>query len=119
MGTRLSTRSLPGSRLPLSTAALSWFLRQVRGESLTGERSRRGPDPCLQNLPPIPSSRRRPFPLQRDGQAYAARLQADGKRSNLPSVPGTTHEFFGMGAVVAKAQAAEQYAAAQVAASFR
>ena len=31
---------------------------------------------------------------------------------------GTTHEFFGMGAVVKKARAAEMYGAARVAASF-
>jgi hypothetical protein len=30
-----------------------------------------------------------------------------------------THEFFGMGAVVAKAKAAEQFGSAQLAASFK
>ena len=32
---------------------------------------------------------------------------------------GTTHEFFGLGAVVAKAQTAEQFGAARLAASFK
>ena len=58
-------------------------------------------------------------PLQSDGQAYAAKLKAAGVPVSYMLYTGTTHEFFGMGAVVDKALAAEKYGAAQLAASFK
>lgn len=51
--------------------------------------------------------------------AYAAKLKAAGNQVAYKLYPGTVHEFFGMGAVVAKALAAEQFGSARLAASFR
>jgi acetyl esterase len=60
---------------------------------------------------------RKYWPLLSDGQAYAAKLKAAGNSVVYKLYPGTTHEFFGMGAVVDQAKAAE-YGAARIAASF-
>jgi acetyl esterase len=50
-------------------------------------------------------------PLLSEGQAYAERLKKEGVSVSYKEYAGVTHEFFGMGAVVAKAKDAQQFAA--------
>ncbi len=73
----------------------------------------------LRNLPPATIIAAEEDPLQSDGRAYAAKLRASGDQVTYRLFQGTTHEFFGMGAVVAKAKAAERFGAARIAASFQ
>jgi len=58
-------------------------------------------------------------PLVSDGKDYASKLSLAGNPVAYQFYPGVTHEFFGMGAVVDKATAAEQFGGARLAASFR
>ncbi len=117
--TQSSDRFYTDSRLPLSTAALTYFYAQYAPSSLANDPGVAPIDANLANLPPATIIAAQADPLQSDGIAYAAKLQAAGNQVTYRLYTGTTHEFFGMGAVVAKAKAAEQFGAAQVAASFR
>ncbi len=118
--TQASDRFYTDSRLPLPTAALSWFFGKYAADPSQANDPGLAPIHAnLANLPPTTIIAAQADPLQSDGQAYAAKLQAAGDQVTYRLFTGTTHEFFGMGAVVAKAQAAEQFAAAQVSASFR
>jgi acetyl esterase len=58
-------------------------------------------------------------PLVSDGMDYANKLHAAGNPVAYQLYTGVTHEFFGMGAVVDKAKAAEEFGGARLAASFR
>ena len=73
----------------------------------------------LRNLPPATIIAAQLDPLASDGQAYAAKLAAAGNRVAYRLYPGTTHEFYGMGAVVDKAIAAEPFGGSRLAASFK
>jgi acetyl esterase len=57
-------------------------------------------------------------PLQSQGVAYARRLEEAGVDTTLTLYQGVTHEFFGMGAVVDKADEAVAEAATRLKASF-
>jgi acetyl esterase len=73
----------------------------------------------LHNLPPHTIINAEVDPLLDDGQLYATALKAAGNQVVHRVYKGVTHEFFGMGAVVAKARAAEQFGAESLAASFK
>jgi len=51
-------------------------------------------------------------PLRSEGKALADRLQSAGVDVDYKSYDGAAHEFFGMGAVLDDAKAAQQQAAA-------
>ncbi len=117
---QVSDQFYTDSRLPLPAAALSWFYgKYVTNPSQANDPGVAPINANLEKLPPATIIAAQADPLQSDGQAYAVKLQAAGDQVTYQLFTGTTHEFFGMGAVVAKAQAAEQFAAAQVAASFK
>ncbi len=48
-------------------------------------------------------------PLRSEGEAYAKKLKDAGVEVTVKHYDGVTHEFFGMGAVVDKAQDAVQF----------
>ena len=107
------------SQLPLNTPELNWYFGYY---ATTAEANLPGVAPIegnLSNLPPTTIIAAQLDPLESDGQAYAAALKAAGNQVTYQLYTGTTHEFFGMGAVVAKALSAEQFAGAQLAASFK
>ena len=58
-------------------------------------------------------------PLRSEGQARAKALTAAGVKVDAADYAGVTHEFFGMGAVVADAKAARQRAATNLKGAFR
>ncbi len=107
------------SQLPLSTAGLNYFFALYASPSQANDPGVAPINADLHGLPPATIIAAQDDPLQSDGQAYAAKLQAAGVPVVYQLFSGTTHEFFGMGAVVAKAKAAEQLGAARLAASFR
>ena len=89
--------------------------------------------PDLAGLPPVTVILAEIDPLRSGGGALAARLEEAGAlRAGAPGVgtaapgirtearlfPGTTHGFFGLGAAVPEAAAAEDYAAARLRAAF-
>ena len=105
--------------LPLNTPLLEWFFKYYADPSQANDPGVAPINANLRNLPPTTIIAAQIDPLQSDGQAYANKLAASGNAVVYRIYPGTTHEFFGMGAVVAKAKAAEQFGAARVAASFK
>ena len=107
------------STLPLYTALLPYFSSQYVQNPGDANSPQVAPiNANLKKLPPTTIIAAELDPLMSDGQAYAAALQAAGDTVTYQLYTGTTHEFFGMGAVVEKARNAEQFGAAQLAASF-
>ncbi len=108
------------SQLPLNLAALKYFDGlYVPDPSMANDLGVAPINNDLTNLPPATIIAAELDPLQSDGIAYAQKLKASGDQVSYKLYTGVTHEFFGMGAVVSKAKAAEQFAAAQLVASFK
>ena len=108
------------STLPLYTAELPYFDKQyVQNPSEANDPHVAPINANLKKLPPTTIIAAEEDPLRSDGEDYAAALHAAGDVVTYKLYTGTTHEFFGMGAVVAKAKAAEMFGAAQIAASFK
>lgn len=104
---------------PLSTAALTWFLRHT----IQGERDRLDPrlDLVLANLrdlPPVSVINAAIDPLRSDGDLLVERLKEAGVETTHRIFEGVTHDFFGLDAVVAKAAEAQDFAAAQLKRAF-
>ena len=72
--------------------------------------------PDLAGLPPTTIVTDQVDLLRSEGQTLAQKLQAAGVPVASRYYPGVTHEFFGMGAVVAKAKEAEAFVGSQLAA---
>ena len=107
------------SSLPLNTALLEYFFKfYVPDMSEANDPGVAPINANLKNLPPATIIAAQEDPLVSDGVAYAAKLKAAGVPVVYQLFTGTTHEFFGMGAVVAKAKAAEAFGASRIAASF-
>ncbi len=106
--------------IPLSTPDLGFFKRyylRSASEALNPLVS-----PLLANLkglPPATIINADIDPLRDNGAQYAARLKAAGVPVTRSLYQGVTHEFFGMGAAVAKARQAMQEATAALRASFK
>ena len=64
----------------------------------------------LRGLPPTTIVNAQIDPLRSDGETLATALRAAGASVEQRTFPGVTHEFFGMGKVVAAAKEAEDYA---------
>ena len=107
------------SLLPLYTPELTYFGKQLLPDmSIANDPGVAPINADLKGLPPTTIIAAELDPLVSDGQAYAAKLRAAKVPVTYKLYTGVTHEFFGMGAVVAKAKAAEAFGAAQIAASF-
>ena len=107
------------SVLPLNTTDLPWFFKYYLGNPSESSDPQVSPiNANLSKLPPATIIAAELDPLQSDGKAYAAKLAAAGNVVDYRLYSGVTHEFFGLGAFVEKAKAAEQYGAARIAASF-
>ena len=72
----------------------------------------------LDGLPPTTIILASIDPLHDDGVNLAGKLKDAGVTVDLKEYPGVTHEFFGMGSVVAAAKEAQDYAAAKLKAGF-
>lgn len=104
---------------PLNTKMLGWFFTHTLANpaeafdprlNLVGAK--------LEGLPPTTIILAAIDPLHDDGVNLAEKLRAAGVTVDLKEYPGVTHEFFGMGAVVASAKEASDYGAAKLKASF-
>ncbi|MCC2972145.1 alpha/beta hydrolase [Massilia sp. IC2-476] len=95
---------------PLNKAMMAWFFKHYGGDpknpyALPMKAA------SLKGLPPATIVAAEIDPLLTEGKQYADKLKQDGVPVAYREWSGVTHEFFGMGAVVAKAKEAEQYAA--------
>ncbi len=72
----------------------------------------------LKGLPPVTMVNAQIDPLRSDGDMLAAALKKAGVKVEHKTYNAVTHEFFGMAAVVAKAQQAQQFAGQRLRQSF-
>ena len=106
--------------IPLNTPEVEYFDKYYLADPSQANDPEVAPiNGNLKGLPPTTIIAAQIDPLQSDGIAYYNKLLAAGNSVVYQQYAGTTHEFFGMGAVVAKAKAAEEFGAARVAASFK
>lgn len=101
---------------PLSRPMMEWFFKQYVRTPADGMDPRinlAGAD--LKGLPPVMIINARIDPLRTDGEMLEKKLKADGVSVERKVYSGVTHEFFGMGAVVAKAKDAEETGASALA----
>ncbi len=119
--TKPPTCSTPAPSCPSPRPALPYFLNNYLpnepSEATDPQVSPINAD--LKHLPPTTIIAAELDPLQSDGQAYATALAEAGNAVIYRIYPGTTHEFFGTGAVVDLAKQAEKFAASRLAASFK
>lgn len=118
-GTRTDTPSAQAMRAakPLATAALPWFLgHYTTGNPAELDDPRLNPALLqdLHGLPPTTIVLAEIDPLRSGGEVLADRLRAFGVPVESRLYPGVTHEFFGMGAVLADARDAQAFAAARL-----
>src|SRR5688500_17059805 len=97
---------------PLDRAMMSWFFQNY----LNGAQDRADPRvnlvaADLEGLPPTTIINAQIDPLRSEGEVLAERLRGAGVAVEQKTYDAVTHEFFGMGAVVDEAMAAEQMAA--------
>ncbi|MEA1834451.1 alpha/beta hydrolase [Methylobacterium durans] len=121
-GTNLDTQSYKDntSTKPLNKDMMAYFYDQtVRNDT---DRS----DPRLdivgkadlKGLPPFTVVTAQIDPLHDEGKALADKISAAGGQVQYRDYPGVTHEFFGMGTVVAKAKQAEDAVVADLRKAF-
>ena len=121
-GTALNTPSMSENRRaqPLTRATVDW------AQDLYVDSSRDLRDPRIDlaarddfaGLPPTTVILAEIDPLRSGGETLAGKLSAAGVPTEARLFPGTTHDFFGLGAQVAEAAAAEDYAAARLKRAF-
>ena len=105
--------------VPLSKAGLSYFYGKYVTPGTDTSSDYISPlNTDLHGLPPATVISAQIDPLQSEGAAYAAKLTSSGVKTHYLLFTGVTHEFFGMGAVIDKALAAEQQAGADLQAAF-
>lgn len=102
---------------PLNKAMMGWFFKHYGGDP-TNPYALPMKAASLAGLPPATIVAAEIDPLLTEGEEYAAKLEQDGVQVDYRAWSGVTHEFFGMGAVVAKAKEAEQFAADALAKAF-
>ncbi|HTU66603.1 MAG TPA: alpha/beta hydrolase [Steroidobacteraceae bacterium] len=98
--------------VPLNREMVKWFVEHLINspEELQDPRLQLI-DAHLEGLPPVTLITARIDPLRSDGAKMEEALKAAGVDVERRDYEGVTHEFFGMGAVVAKARDAVQFAA--------
>ncbi|CAN5858627.1 alpha/beta hydrolase [soil metagenome] len=97
---------------PLNKPTMQWFFDQYLRSAEDGN------NPLidlvhadLERLPPATVITAQIDPLRSEGKALADRLESAGVQVDYRNYEGSTHEFFGMGAVLDDAKAAQQQAA--------
>ncbi|MFD1469412.1 alpha/beta hydrolase [Hymenobacter caeli] len=98
--------------VPLNKAAMGWFFKNYLRSPADGKDPRIDlVNANLKGLPPTTIIGAELDPLMSEGKTLADNLQKAGVKVDYKLYPGTTHEFYGMGAVVPQAKEAEQLAA--------
>lgn len=105
---------------PLNRAMMEWFL----DHAIPNEQDRADPranvvKADLRGLPPVTIINATLDPLRSDGGMLEDALEAAGVRVEREIYTGVTHEFFGCGAVVAKAKEAVAFAGQRLQADLR
>lgn len=121
-GTDMTTPSYIANQnaMPLSKGAMGWFIDKVlaKPEDAMSPMLNLTTAADLKGLPPATIITDSIDPLMSDGKMLAEKLKAAGVSTSYKNYEGVTHEFFGMGAVVADAEAAEDLAGHDLKESF-
>lgn len=123
--TRSTDRSIEenAKAKPLNKAMLGWFKKFTYPDPSRAAESQASPYKAtnveLKGLPAATFVFAQIDPLRQQGMDYAMKLKANGVKVDYRLYNGVTHEFFGMGAVVPQAKAAETYAANRLRAAAR
>jgi acetyl esterase len=106
--------------VPLSRPLMAWFLQRYLAETEQAFHPYASPllAEDLSGLPGATVITADIDPLRSEGEAYALRLQEAGVPVTYQNFEGVTHEFFGMGAVLAEAEAAVDLAAGNLVGAF-
>ena len=106
--------------VPLGSADVAWYVNNTirSAADLQDPRLDLIGKADLHNLPPTTIVSAEIDPLESDGTFLTYKLQAQGVTVDRTEYGGTTHEFFGMGPVVARARDAESFAALALDATF-
>ena len=100
---------------PLNASAMAWFFKNYLRSPADGKDPRVNLVAAnLKGLEPTTVISAEYDPLMSEGKTLADKLSAAGVKTNYKLYNGTTHEFFGMGAVVPEAKAAEAMAASDL-----
>lgn len=121
-GTDMNTESYRenANAKPLNKPMMAWFAKHYLGEHVTDGNpeinlaSRRD----LKGLPDTTIVSADIDPLRSEGERLAKALQSAGVRVTRRNFEGSTHEFFGMGAVLPDAKEAVSFAAAELKKAF-
>jgi acetyl esterase/lipase len=121
-GTDMTTASYKenANAKPLSKAGMEWFAKHtVRSEAdLQDPRLNIVGKADLKNLPDATVIAAEIDPLTTEGKQLADKLKAAGSAVTYQAFDGVTHEFFGMDAVVADADKAQDLAARELKQAF-
>lgn len=97
---------------PLNRPMMSWFFDKYLTSAQDRANTRVNLVAAdLSGLPPTTIINAQIDPLRSDGETLAQKMRAAGVQIDQKTYTGVTHEFFGMGAVLDSAKAAEQMAA--------
>lgn len=105
---------------PLNKPMMEWFFKHylgsaaAKGNPETNLATRRD----LKGLPPTTLITADIDPLRSEGQMLAKALQSAGVEVSVRNFPGSTHEFFGMGAVLPDAKEAMSFATGELRKAF-
>jgi acetyl esterase/lipase len=107
------------SAKPLDRPTMEWFFRHyLRNAQDAADPRISLVDANLRGMPPHTIVNAEIDPLRSDGEELAARLRAAGVQVQQRTWAGTTHEFFGTGAVVADAREAVAFGGGALRAAF-
>ena len=97
---------------PLDKAGMQWFYQQYLNSPKDAQDPRISLVKAdLHGLPPTTVITAQIDPLRSEGQTLAKNLEKAGVKVESKNYDGVTHEFFGMGAVIAEAKDAEKFGA--------
>ncbi|WP_426061453.1 alpha/beta hydrolase [Hymenobacter sp. B1770] len=97
--------------MPLNKAGMEWFFKHYLRTPADGKDPRINLVAAnLKGLPPTTIIAAEYDPLLSEGKTLAEKLEAAGVKVNYKLYDGTTHEFFGMAAVVPEAKDAQNLA---------
>lgn len=121
-GTNMTTPSYIANQnaMPLSKGAMGWFVDKVLATPDDAKSPMLNLTTAmdLKGLPPATVITDSIDPLMSEGAMLAEKLKAAGVATTYKNYEGVTHEFFGMGAVVPEAEAAEDLAAHDLKVAF-
>ena len=100
---------------PLNASAMAWFFKNYLRSPADGKDPRVNLVAAnLKGLEPTTVISAEYDPLMSEGKTLADKLNAAGVKTNYKLYNGTTHEFFGMAAVVPEAKEAQGVAASDL-----